>query len=155
MATHAIRGGSQMAWGRGSAGRRYQGFVRTVGTSRKTVVVGVAALVVATGAVGCDAIPPASDCLTRPADHTTSLSGTRRLQFKDAEPSHGDWTYDARSVTSSAYPFSALYPFAVGGASAPPHLCWVGGKVVGAQPRSLSWDTMKRRYDGAALHVTS
>jgi hypothetical protein len=144
-----------MVWGRGSAGRRYQGLVRAVETSRKGVVVGVAALVVAVGATACEPIPPASDCLARPADHETTLSGTRRLQFKDADASHADWTYDARNLTSSAYPFSALYPLSVGGSSAQPHLCWVGGKVVGQQPRDLSWDTMKRRYDGAGLHITS
>jgi hypothetical protein len=144
-----------MASRRGSAERRYRGFVRGVGTGGKRVVVGVAALAVAMGSTGCQPIPPASDCLARPANHKTVLSGTFHAQFKDYAASHRDWTYDARTATSPAYPASTLYPFTVGKSFGPPHLCWIGGKIVGQQSRALTWAAMKSGHDGAGLRLAS
>jgi hypothetical protein len=139
---------------RGRAAHRRQG-VRGRSTPRKPLVVGVAAVVFAAVSSGCDPPPPASDCLARRADRKTVLSGAFAEQFKDGVATHHDWTYDARAATSTAYPFNSRYPFSVGKPSAPPRVCWIGGKVVGQQSRGLTWGAMKQLYDGAGLRLAS
>lgn len=98
--------------------------------------------------------PPLStqQCLERST--TTVLAPTYATQFRVSSP-RSDWTYDARNTTSTAYPSGSLYPFSIGKSSGAPRACWVGGKVVGQQSRTLTWDEMKNQYDGDGLRIAS
>jgi hypothetical protein len=105
------------------------------------------------------AAPSASECITRP--HTLRVSGTRDDQYKVASPV-SDSTYDLRGLVVTGFPAKTLYPLAFGearhGKSSGPsseHLCVIGGKVVGQQPRSLTWQQVKERYDGDGMRVVA
>ena len=92
----------------------------------------------------------AQQCLDRPG--VTVLSGDYTSQYKVASPPD-DHTYDARRATSTAYPGNTLYPLSFGKARPAHHDCFLGGKVVGQQSRSLTWRAVKKGYDGAALQM--
>lgn len=98
--------------------------------------------------------PPLStqQCLERST--TTVLDPTYATQFRVSSPS-SDWTWDARNTTSTAYPLGSVYPFSIGKSSGAPRACWLGGKVVGQQSRTLTWDEMKNQYDGDGLRIAS
>ena len=62
-------------------------------------------------------------------------------------------TVDSREATFTGYPSSTDYPISLGKGAPARGLCMVGGVVRGSQPRELSWDEMKARFDGAAARV--
>jgi hypothetical protein len=107
-----------------------------------------------------DQVPAsASGCLDRPRTIRPPVSG--QDQYRVDTPEEGG-TYDLRGVESTAYPARTRYPLVFGkvrhGEAASPvsrHLCIVGGKVTGQQPRSLTWQQVKDRHDGDALRVLS
>ena len=105
------------------------------------------------------AAPSASACLARP--HTLRVSGVRADQYKVASPV-SDSTYDLRGLVATGFPAKTLYPLAFGNilhgrSIGPPaeHLCVIGGEVVGQQPRSLTWQQVKHRYDGDGMRVAA
>ena len=92
----------------------------------------------------------ADQCLRRSG--VTVLSGVYNSQYKVDRPDN-DHTYDARQASSDAYPDQTLYPFSLGTRRPARHGCFLGGKVVGQQPRSLTWQAVKKDYDGTALQM--
>jgi hypothetical protein len=105
------------------------------------------------------AAPSASQCLARP--HTLRVSGVHAGQYKVSWPVSGR-TVDLRGLVATGFPARTLYPLVLGEARhgrpiGPPsqHLCIIGGKVVGQQPRSLTWQQVKHQYDGDGLRVVA
>jgi hypothetical protein len=105
------------------------------------------------------AAPSASECLARP--HTLRVTGVQTDQYKVSSPV-SDSTYDLRGLVATGYPDETNYPLAFGEArhgrsTGPPaeRLCVVGGKVVGRQPRSLTWQQVKHQHDGDALRIVA
>lgn len=94
--------------------------------------------------------PTLESCLAN--DAVVSLAGTHRraLVFSDAMPGT---TYDGRGARLIAYPYASIRPFSVGKKTAPSGVCVLGGLVLGQQPRTLTWDEMKRDYDGDGLRI--
>jgi hypothetical protein len=105
------------------------------------------------------AAPSASECLARP--HTQRVSGVHADQYKVSSPV-SDGTYDIRGLVATGFPARTLYPLAFGEArhgqpvGAPAQrVCVIGGKVVGQQPRSLTWQQVKQQYDGDGMRVVA
>jgi hypothetical protein len=105
------------------------------------------------------AAPSASECLARP--HTLRVTGVHADQYKVSSPV-SDSTYDLRGLVAAGYPAETRYPLAFGEArhgqsTGPPaeRLCVIGGKVVGRQPRSLTWQQVKHQHDGDALRIVA
>ena len=105
------------------------------------------------------AAPNASECLARP--QTLRVSGVHADQYKVSSPVN-DSTYDLRGLVATGFPAETLYPLAFGDArhgrsTGPPseHVCVIGGKVVGQQPRSLTWQQVKHQYDGDGMRVVA
>jgi hypothetical protein len=94
--------------------------------------------------------PSLADCLGN--DSVVTLSGTYAAQVKYSSPAPGT-TFDARGATFTSYPYASLYPFSIGKTSAPARLCVVGGLVLGQQPSTLTWNEMKKSYDGDGLRI--
>lgn len=92
----------------------------------------------------------AKQCLQRSG--VTVLAGSYISQYKVASPAD-DHTYDARETTSTAYPYSTLYPMSFGTTRPARHNCFLGGKVVGQQASSLTWRQVKKQYDGTGLQM--
>ena len=92
------------------------------------------------------------ECLRRP--ETTVLSGAYDRQYRVNAPP-ADTTFDARNATSTAFPFSTLYPLSFGRSRPARRLCLVGGLVVGQQARELTWDQVKARHDGAGARIAA
>ena len=70
----------------------------------------------------------AAECLARSG--VTKLGGTYSSQYKVASPG-ADRTFDARTATFTAYPFSSKYPFTLGSNNPGVRMCVVGGTVIG------------------------
>jgi hypothetical protein len=106
---------------------------------------------------GAQTGPPARACPQRPS--TVRATGVRRDALHVAAPP-SDTTYDLRGLRSVAFPEETLYPLSFGdvrhgrptGAVAV-GLCFIGGTVVGQQPRSLTWQQVKHSHDGDGLRV--
>jgi hypothetical protein len=106
---------------------------------------------------GAQTGPPARACPQRPS--TVRVTGVRRDTLHVAAPP-SDTTYDLRGLRSVAFPEETLYPLSFGdvrhgrptGAVAV-GLCFIGGTVVGQQPRSLTWQQVKHSHDGDGLRV--
>jgi len=82
------------------------------------------------------------------------LSGTYRTEARYTSPANGT-TFDARRAGFLAYPYQSLYPFSIGTKTAPSRICVAGGLVLGQQRRNLTWDEMKKNYDGGGLLISS
>jgi hypothetical protein len=67
----------------------------------------------------------------------------------------GGKTYDLRGVTIDGYPNVNHYPFLLGKDTPGRATCVIGGEIVGQQPRSLTWQAMKRTIDGDGLNFKS
>jgi hypothetical protein len=99
----------------------------------------------------------AQDCVARP--RTVRMQGGHGTQYKiDRPPDRG--TYDLRGLRSTASPYQTLYPLSFGiarrGRSVgrpAAEVCVVGGTVLGQQPRTLTWQQVKERYDGDGLRI--
>jgi hypothetical protein len=124
----------------GSAGKRLFGLALAL----------MLVALVLSGHHGVAAEPTYEGCL---AQTVVTLSGTYTQQVRYVSPAPGT-TFDARNATFASYPTSTLYPFSIGRDSVPPSLCVLGGRVVGSQARSLTWDEMKTNYDGDALRLS-
>jgi hypothetical protein len=105
------------------------------------------------------AAPSASQCLAR--SRTLRVSGAHTDQYKVSPPA-SDSTYDLRGLVATGFPARTLYPLTFGDArhgesiGAPSErLCVIGGRVVGQQPRSLTWQQVKHQYDGDGLRVVA
>jgi hypothetical protein len=92
----------------------------------------------------------ASGCLQR--ENLEVLSGELREQYRDASPS-SDRTIDARRARLLSFPSDTLYPLALGSSEPAQRVCVIGGLVEGQQSRTLTWDEMKERHDGAGARV--
>jgi hypothetical protein len=129
---------------RGTLSRRAAGFATAL-------VMTVVPLVIIHGLASQ---PTLSECL----GNTTivTISGTQTQQVKYSTPAAGT-TFDARTATFVSSPASTLYPLSIGKDNNPAaaRLCIVGGKVVGQQSRTLTWDQMKTTYDGDAVRLTA
>jgi hypothetical protein len=95
-----------------------------------------------------------SPCLNRPAGQITVLSGSTTAAYTVNDPGSDGRTFDARNWTSNAYgQGGVLYPFNIGSGTNRRDVCVVGGTVNGVQPRTATWATMKRNYDGDGLRI--
>ena len=64
-----------------------------------------------------------------------------------------DRTIDARRARLVSFPSDTLYPLALGSSEPAQRVCVIGGLVEGQQSRTLTWDEMKERHDGAGARV--
>jgi len=94
----------------------------------------------------------AEDCIRRGS--RTVLTGVYDRQYRVDFPTAGE-TVDARRATSTAFPFSTLYPFSFGKSSPARRLCLLGGLVEGQQDRGLTWAQVKAKYDGAGVRIAA
>lgn len=113
----------------------------------------------ATVGAAAPAAPSARQCLARPRGQR--VRGPRASQYKVASPVSGT-TYDLRGLEATGYPNRTLYPLVFGDVrhgrptrTPARHLCVIGGGVAGQQPRSLTWQQVKHRYDGDGLRVAA
>jgi hypothetical protein len=87
---------------------------------------------------------PASECLDRPADQITVIQPGRYTEEFDVSPPGDFHTYDMRGAEFTNFPPEK--PVAVrdrlNGA------CVVGPRIVGQQPRALTWRQVKNCCDG-------
>jgi hypothetical protein len=103
------------------------------------------------GPVGSPAVAAASaaDCLRRSAK-VVRLTGTRPDPLYVANPAPTQ-TFDLRDANFVGYGRDGVYPIVIGNGVPAEATCVVGGRVVGQQPRSLTWREMITAYDGDAL----
>jgi hypothetical protein len=84
------------------------------------------------------------------ARQVTRLGGTvRTLRVQRLGDRH---TYDLRGAAVVGYPDGNHYPLLFGKRGPGKGTCVLGGRVVGQQPRTLSWHAMKLGLDGDGLN---
>ena len=117
-------------------------------------VVTIAVVMIAVrGGDGTDPIgPPLSTAACLGRDDLRVVTGDQPDQLRLSRPPSA-LTVDLRDATFTGYPSSTDYPISLGKGAPARGLCMVGGVVRGSQPRELSWDEMKARFDGAAARV--
>jgi hypothetical protein len=91
-----------------------------------------------------------ADCLARGG--RTQVGGVLRQPWR-ADRTPDDHTYDLRRATSVAYGRGSVYPLLFGKARAGTNLCVLGGRVIGQQPRGLTYQAVYTRYNGDGLWV--
>jgi hypothetical protein len=99
----------------------------------------------------------AQECVARP--RTVRVQDSLGTQYKIERPPDRA-SYDLRGLRSTAYPYQTLYPLTFGTARSgrsvgrpAAEVCVVGGTVLGQQPRTLTWQQIKERYDGDGLRI--
>jgi hypothetical protein len=83
----------------------------------------------------------------------TAVAGTVQTYRLTAVPDNH--AYDLRSARVVGFPESSRYPLLFGKNRPGRSTCVVGGTVEGQQSRDLTWQTMKRVFDGDGLSIKS
>lgn len=83
----------------------------------------------------------------------TTVAGTVQTYRLTAVPDNQ--AYDLRSARVVGFPESSRYPLLFGKNHPGRSTCVVGGRVEGQQSRDLTWQTMKRVFDGDGLSIKS
>ena len=98
----------------------------------------------------------ARDCLSQDRHQDGRVAEVRgpkaALRVQDVADQR---TYDLRGATITGYPKASRYALLFGKRKPGVATCVVGGKVIGQQSRTHTWQVMKRQLDGDGLNFKS